>query len=315
MKNKNWCAKCMVRIDKKKTLRYRVKIKKQWIVDFFVAIKVDCGHFTWLCNKCYTYLKKLQKENSIISAINEINSKHTKSKSFNEQNYDCNFYEKLSEIRFKAITGISKANFDDLFSHIESYNYQSYISKKDALLFYLARLRLGISSKKLNSIFNIASYSRCVESIPQIRKMLVNSFVDKNLGFHHVTRELINERYTTTISRKLFTNNDNQMITVWDGTYVYIQKSSNYTFSKKTFSMHKHRPLLKMMMSVTTKGYIIDSLGPYLADNSNNDAAITKHILEDNERVKAFFQEEDVFIVDRGFRDSIAFFYELGLNV
>jgi hypothetical protein len=70
-----------------------------------------------------------------------------------------------------------------------------------------------------------------------------------------------------------------------------------------------------MMMSVTTKGYIIDSLGPYLADGSNNDAAITKHVLEDNERVKAFFQEEDVFIVDRGFRDSIEFLNELGLNV
>ena len=68
---------------------------------------------------------------------------------------------------------------------------------------------------------------------------------------------------------------EDEIVTVWDGTYIYIQKSSNYSFTKKTYSIHKNRPLVKMMVIVSTKGYIIEVLGPYLANGANNDANIT----------------------------------------
>lgn len=69
--------------------------------------------------------------------------------------------------------------------------------------------------------------------------------------------------------------------------YIYIQKSGNYTFSRRSFSMHKRRPLLKPMMIVSTTGYIVSVLGPYLADPKNNDSSILNHsILSNTEEIQ-----------------------------
>ncbi|KAK3099402.1 hypothetical protein FSP39_003842 [Pinctada imbricata] len=54
-------------------------------------------------------------------------------------------------------------------------------------------------------------------------------------------------------------------------------------------------------------------MGPYLA--RNNDASILNHILETNvEDIRGWIQEDDVFIVDRGFRDSAAYLEKLGIK-
>lgn len=46
-----------------------------------------------------------------------------------------------------------------------------------------------------------------------------------------------------------------------------------------SFSMHKHRPLVKPMVVVSTTGYILDVFGPYYANGRNNDSNILEHIL------------------------------------
>ena len=67
---------------------------------------------------------------------------------------------------------------------------------------------------------------------------------------------------------------------------------------------------------VSTSGYILDTFGPYLSDSKNNDASMLKHIMMKNkQKVNSFFNEEDVFIVDRWFRDSVDFMNELGFNI
>ena len=84
----------------------------------------------------------------------------------------------------------------------------------------------------------------------------------------------LNINYTTDLSKKLFECNEDEVMSVWDGMYVYIQKSANFSFQTDTFSMHKHRNLVKLMMFVRTNGYIIDCFGPYLANGNSNDAKI-----------------------------------------
>lgn len=65
-----------------------------------------------------------------------------------------------------------------------------------------------------------------------------------------------------------------------------------------TFSMHKRRPI----MIVLTTGNIVGVLGTYLADPNNNNSLILNHfILLNNEKIQRWVQ---VFMVDRGFRDS-----------
>ena len=71
-------------------------------------------------------------------------------------------------------------------------------------------------------------------------------------------------------------------IAVADGTYIYIEKSGNYSFQRRSYSVHTGQPLLKPMMLVATDDYILTVKGPYLADGKNTDATITEHMLKTN---------------------------------
>jgi hypothetical protein len=107
---------------------------------------------------------------------------------------------------------------------------------------------------------------------------------------------------------KLFNVQGNEAVIVVNWTYLYIQKSSDYRFLRRSYSMHKFRPLIKPMMVVGTDGCILDSLGPYLAhEKNNNDGSITKNFMKTNEASKSWFQGNDHFIVDRGIRDSVSY--------
>ena len=145
----------------------------------------------------------------------------------------------------------------------------------------------------------------------------MEGFVPQHLGFAHVSKDKIIQQHTRPVAQEIFSNIDStSAILVLDGTYIYIQKSGNYTFSRRSYSLCKHRPLLKPMMIVSTTGYIITVLGPYLADAKKNDSSILNHSIQSNtEDIKRWIQEEDVFVVDRGFRDSESLLQDLGITV
>lgn len=200
-----------------------------------------------------------------------------------------------SERVIKEWTGLSKENFNQLLAIAKIKSHQLFI--------YLAKLRTGSSNERLATLFNITR-STAEYRMNKARDALSEHFLSAHLGLNHVNREILKSNITD-ISRALFceTNPEN-IITIWDATYVYIQKSSNYAFQRKTYSMHKRRPLIKPMMVVSPNGYILDVFGPYAANL--NDAEILKKILNENNNLKETFIENDVFLVDRGFRDSIS---------
>lgn len=71
---------------------------------------------------------------------------------------------------------------------------------------------------------------------------------------------------------------------------------------------------MKPMVIVSTTGYFISIIGPYFA--KDNDASILNHIMKSNiEDIRSWIQDDDVFIVDRGFRDSITYLQDLGIKV
>lgn len=78
------------------------------------------------------------------------------------------------------------------------------------------------------------------------------------------------------------------------------QKSSNNEFQKKTYSGQKKVPLCKPFTICTTDGYVIDMLGPYPANL--NDAEILRTLLQDPNGL-CKLKENDIMILDRGFRD------------
>ena len=93
-------------------------------------------------------------------------------------------------------------------------------------------------------------------------------------------------------------------IVICDGTYIYLQKSLNYLFQKQSYSLHKYRNLVKPFLIVITDGHILDMYGPYAATVS--DANIMLQLFgSDSNELRQHFRRGDVFILDRGFRDSI----------
>ncbi len=128
-------------------------------------------------------------------------------------------------------------------------------------------------------------------------------------------REEIINNHTTNFSKELFQLKPDQLISIWDGTYVYIQKSGNYSFQKFSWCTFKGRHLLKMMMVVSTSGKIIECYGPYLSNGKNNDSSILIDSFKKNAfSFRSFFNENDLFVVDRGFRDCLDFLHDLSFE-
>ena len=69
------------------------------------------------------------------------------------------------------------------------------------------------------------------------------------------------------------------------------------------------------MLIVASDGYIIDVIGPYICDGANNDASITKDIMGKNlQDLDNFFEENDIIVMNKGFRDTIDYLKEKGIN-
>lgn len=114
------------------------------------------------------------------------------------------------------------------------------------------------------------------------------------------------------MSKVLLSAEEDSVITIWDATYIFINKSSCYELQRKTYSGHKYRNLVKFMIVCTTSGYILDVIGPFICNGTNNDANITVDVLSKN--LDNFFRQNDLFVIDRGFRDALLFLQNKGYN-
>ena len=83
--------------------------------------------------------------------------------------------------------------------------------------------------------------------IHSVRKAMMTDFVQKYLGFHHINRQTVIDHHTTTIAKKLLLSTPNQLVLVIDSTYLYVQKSTNNEFQRRSYSLHKHRNLVKVI--------------------------------------------------------------------
>uniref|UniRef100_K1QXM2 Uncharacterized protein n=1 Tax=Magallana gigas TaxID=29159 RepID=K1QXM2_MAGGI len=221
----------------------------------------------------------------------------------------------LIDSDYVDLLGIPKAAYDDLLKYVDG-RVKSTPSRtvRTSLAIFLMKLRGGDSNRILSTLFNF-SKSGIRRSIKVIRSALIDgNFVKENLGFQHITREETIHQHTRPLAQTLFGDNTQPQVILLDGTYIYINKSSNFKFQRQSFSFHKGRQLVKPMVIVSTSGYFLSVLGPYFA--KDNDASILTHMMRSNlEDIRNWVEEDDVFIVDRGFRDSLTYLEELGIQV
>ena len=141
-------------------------------------------------------------------------------------------------------------------------------------------------------------------------------FVPQNIGLNAITREQYIERHVTDFANTLYNRDEaRQVIAYIDGTYCYIEKSSNFQALRQSYCLHKGRHLVKPALIVAPDGYILDIHGPYFSDGRNNDAAMLQYEFEnDANALREWMGEGAIVIVDRGYRDALPLLQNLGIQ-
>lgn len=220
---------------------------------------------------------------------------------------------------FSSFSPVTKEQFVELFNYCEAVPCDGghrYVCKKDLLLF-LCKLRQGLSDDFLRVLFEYPTRQAVSLAVSTVRKSLMQRFVPESIGFDAITREQYIDRHVSEFANALYNNEQDvsRVIAEMDGTYLYTEKSSNYRTLRQSFSLHKHRHLVKPVLIVAPDGYILDIQGPYFADARNNDASILENEFErDAVTMRHWFQNGDILIVDRGYRDSIPLLNQLGIT-
>ena len=143
-------------------------------------------------------------------------------------------------------------NFNHLLQYLTTMRNSHARSLRVALAIYLTKLRLGVSNSVLATIFRLHNKRAISHILQQVRQTLTNNFTSIYLGLNHISREEVLAHHQTTIANTLLTSQPDQVCVAIDATYLYVQKSSNNTFQRRTYSMHKHRNLLKPMIITAT---------------------------------------------------------------
>lgn len=209
----------------------------------------------------------------------------------------------MSDAEMKTYTAHTKEEFNTLLSILPCLVEELHSRDKasDSLFTYLTKIRTGHSHEEIGLLCRV-SKATVTRRCDLVRNHLKSVVVPLYLNVERNRQELVAQK--SVISRLLFDKDDTETVhIILDGTYIYLQKSSNYKFQKQTYNSHKKRNYFKIMMGVTTSGKIVFTLGPFTAND--NDASITTKLLNFNGPEIDIFRPKDVFIVDRGFRDCV----------
>lgn len=203
------------------------------------------------------------------------------------------------------------SEFHSLLQSIPSLLNQAGEGASNALFIYLMKLRLGDSNESIANYFGMNMW-KVAEILKLVRASLLSDFAPKYVNHARSREDLLS--HCSRLSRKLFLQDDDQrMVVIWDATYIYVEKSFNHQFQKQTYNSQKKRNYVKPMVCVASDGTIICTVGPFKA--TQNDATIMTQIIPENIPAMRNFMEDDVMLVDRGFRDCVEDFEARGYEV
>lgn len=292
-------------------LRVPIYIKKQILIDYKLYVSPNArvceehaSVYNWELLTEYQFTTQFTQTH-IVEMLDLLRKQTVKIIDFenveNMNNHICRYW-----------TGLTVLNFLALLSCITSELSNICKKPKTALGLYLMKIRTGEPIRRIASLMSMNKSAAC-SYMKKARHCLNEFYVPRHLGVNHIPRTSLSSR-NLLIPQGLFGTAENNPIIICDGTYIYLQKSSNYLFQKKSYSLHKFANLVKPFLLVATDGHIIDIFGPYAATTS--DATIMRLLFQnENSELRQYFRQNDVFILDRGFRDSIPLLTSLGYTV
>lgn len=210
----------------------------------------------------------------------------------------------VTDEEFQCVAPLTKDQFRELFTYCDPVVHNGklrHIKRKDFL----------------KIIFDYPTRQTVSSVIDYVRASLMQRFVPANIGPESITRENFIAQHVTEFANTLYNPRPEEpkAIAAIDSTYSYVQKSTNFQVLRQSYSLHKHRHLLKPVLVVAPNGYILAIFGPYFSDTYNNDASILQRDFErDGDSLREWFENGDILLVDRGYRDAIPFLERLGIR-
>jgi hypothetical protein len=221
--------------------------------------------------------------------------------------------ESISDHEFKMLTGLSKQNFEKIYRICSPYLRDSKNrTSRNALAIFFVKLRLNISQEVIAVLFGFPNQERVSETFNTVMEILYEKFVPLYLGFQHISRQEA-KRHQSAFITGLHEIPEEALGLALDGSYLYIEKPSDFEAQRIFWSMQKLQCLVKPMMISFMDGYLLDM--PKCFPGKDNDATILEKLLEKPNGLMSFVKGGDYFFVDKGFRDSVAPLEDRNVNV
>jgi hypothetical protein len=164
----------------------------------------------------------------------------------------------------------------EMTSLIAPHMYKSkHRSPFTAVCMYWIKSKTNLSFRQIGSLFKIQTTEESIrkrveDTFHTVSTHLYNTIVPLHLGFNHLSRADALEHHTA-YTNTFFGNN---LSIIWDGTYIYTNKSEDHKLQQETYFGQKSRHLIKFMSVILPDGYVLDLIGPF--KGKDNDAKISK---------------------------------------
>lgn len=219
----------------------------------------------------------------------------------------------ISEERLVAFTGLTWENLICLREMMQSLKNSISRNVTQAIVVFLFKLRSGNSNNLISALLGLERPQQVSDFSKSVLRSFEIDVLPKHFGINAISRNHLVRNETALIVKKLHDISDDQLVLIADGSYLRHQKSSNNEYQRKSYSGQKKVPLCKPFTICTSTGYIVDTLGPFLANL--NDAEIMKLILAEEDGLCKLLRIGDVFVLDRGFRDTVNYLKDKGFTV
>ncbi|KAJ8685806.1 hypothetical protein QAD02_021599 [Eretmocerus hayati] len=192
--------------------------------------------------------------------------------------------------KFVCLTSLRKDQIEDLFTFcdpVPCWGGHRYVEKLD-LIAFLAKLHQGLSDEFLKVLFEYRTRQATSLAMATTRQSLMQRFVPTNIGFGSITREEFIQRHVTEFAHELYNPHpeESQAILIIDVTLI-----------------------------IGSDGHILDVRDPHFADARNNDAAMLRDDLGNEDGpMRHWIRAGDIILVERAYRDIEDLFVEPGLR-
>ena len=138
--------------------------------------------------------------------------------------------DSLKNEEVKTLFSLTKDQFDDLHMYVAAdLRKSTNRTTRDALAMYLIKLRLNLPQNVIRILFGVPTQSKVSEAITAVSESLLRRFTPNFLGYKHLT-DMQLQTHQSEFLRTIFGLSSTANITVADGTYTYVQKSSGIYF-------------------------------------------------------------------------------------